>query len=107
MALEMTIRVTADHIKLGKPEECTKCPVALAILDAFPAGTEALVNQDWATVKRGPDDQFLDAELPQPAREFISAFDQPSEWIGPSPVRPFEFQVTWLTLEEQREAEIL
>jgi hypothetical protein len=105
--ITQTIRVTAGHIRRGKPEECSKCPVALAILDGFPEVTEVIVNQEWATVKRGEADPFLDAEMPLAAREFISAFDQPSLWIGPSPVKPFEFEVTWLTVEEQEEMGIL
>jgi hypothetical protein len=110
MSLPMTICVTAEHIAKGKPEQCSKCPIALAILAAFPVLASVAVNPEWASVERvagdDPDVLFLDAELPQAARDFIAAFDQPSEWHGPSPVHPFEFEVTWKTWAEQQEAEV-
>jgi hypothetical protein len=93
--ITQTIRVTAEHIRLGKPEQCTSCPIALAILDAFPGITGVAVNPGWATAYRGDDDPVLDAFLPKEASQFIDDFDDLL------PVTPFEFQVTWLTAEEE------
>src|SRR6267154_1413791 len=95
MALEMTIRVTADYIIKGRPEQCSKCPIALAILDAFPGITGVAVNPGWATAWRGDDDPVLDAYLPKEASQFVDDFD------GLMPVTPFEFALTWRTAEEQ------
>jgi hypothetical protein len=95
--ITQTIRVTAEHIRRGTRDACTKCPVALAILAT--AGIRSVrVHPDEVTVRRGPDGLFLSADLPQDARDFIDAFDA----SGPGAVQPFEFTVTWRTNEERR-----
>jgi hypothetical protein len=96
--ITQTIHVTDVHIRLGTPQQCFTCPIALAILAANPGAMNASVWSDTAELVRSvPGEPALEADLPQEARDFITAFDQPSEWIGPSPVKPFSFEITWLT----------
>lgn len=104
--ITQTIRVTAEHIKRGVPELCGSCPIALAIWDAWPrTGTVSVladvsVLAEIAMVTTIGDTAILCAGLPAAAQHFVAAFDQPDQWIGPSPVKPFEFEVTWLTPDE-------
>jgi hypothetical protein len=98
--ITQTIRVTDVHIRLGTPANCGLCPVALAIQAANPGATLVSVWADTAELVRSFDEPALEADLPQAAQDFVTAFDTPHKWIGPSPVKPFSFEITWLSPAE-------
>jgi hypothetical protein len=77
----MLIRVTEEHIKAGKPDNCRFCPIAIAI-------TEALEHKYIVVVK--PKLCYTCGRvfaLPEIARNFIRSFD-----LGKH-VEPFEFEL--------------
>lgn len=78
----MRVKVTEDHIRLGRPGLPCYCPVALAIIEAV--GFEARVHGDYVHF---PDIDDLCVDLPRRARKFISDFDDRAQ------VRPFSFQI--------------
>ena len=84
----MKIYVTQEHINRGKKKSCNKCPVALAILDAFPdarsvdADTDTLSWSDNRSYYRG-NKEF--AITPRSVYRFICRFDAGKE------VKPFAF----------------
>jgi hypothetical protein len=79
------VRVTAGHIKAGKPGKCGECPVALAVADTFPAAAFASVCPDHLAMLL--DDKLVRTPTPMRAAVFIRAFD------AGDPVEPFEFTV--------------
>ena len=81
------VRVTSEHIKHGEPDDCGKCPVALALLDAIPYATDVAVDHDELTV--WVPGHMWQASTPPAAQLFIAEFD------NFEPVAPFDFTVTW------------
>jgi hypothetical protein len=98
--LTQTISVTASHIAIGKPGSCRSCPITHAIYAVNPQALEVAVWPDAAEMTRAAGEPVLEAGLPQEARDFIAALDTPGLWTGPSPVKPFSFEVTWLSPAE-------
>jgi hypothetical protein len=82
-----TVSVTAEHIARGVRSDCSSCPVALAVMDIFPA---KLCIVTWDHVYVYPDEDTYssyiagDADLAQGPDEvwqhsgsnFINRFDQ-------------------------------
>ena len=81
------VSVTAEHIAAGMPGSCSHCPIALALIDAFPE-TDIFVNgatfdiQPW-----GGDQTRLNA--PAGIEDFIARFDE--DGFG----EPFTFTVDY------------
>jgi hypothetical protein len=84
-----TINVTAEHIARGEPENCERCPVALAIMDALPGAGVPEVGPSQVTF-RVADDKWADIDLPQAAGDFIETFDG-----GTADVEPFTFDLDY------------
>lgn len=90
----LTIQVTAEHIKEGQRANCTKCPIALALLEAVkparwvsvgPLLLFALPQEPW---------YYRAAEFPTYVQEFISDFD------AGLPVEPIMFEATFVRAGE-------
>lgn len=84
----MKIRVTKEHIKKGKPEACSSCPVALALKEAFPEAHHTMAGPSQLGLM--DEDQGFTRlwDTPLIVREFITRFD------SNKPVEPFEFELT-------------
>jgi hypothetical protein len=78
------ITVTAQHIAEGVRESCVRCPVALAIADAFP-GVPFWVGSAHFFLE----EEEVEIDLPADAKEFISSFDDSR------PVEPFSFTLDY------------
>ena len=78
----MKISITAEHIKNGKRNSCTDCPVALALLEK---NYDAYVSCRKLTVRKTPADYHQPLYVPQTVRTFINNFD------GGLEVFPFSF----------------
>lgn len=77
----MVIRVGRDHIKAGKQESSSHCPIAIAFHDA-----------GFKAARVGPDcywisGSLMSRDLPENAKTFIEDFDE-----GRS-VKPFKFTI--------------
>jgi hypothetical protein len=79
----MTINVTQDHIDNGKKGTANRCPIALAIKDAF--GPAVRVYVSITAYQIGP---VKDRPLPPEAITFIQKYDRGST------VKPFSFEIT-------------
>lgn len=64
----MNISVTQEHINRGVTNDCGKCPVALALSDAFPSQT---ITVEYLKIHIGA----MWIETPDPVREFLPNFD--------------------------------
>jgi hypothetical protein len=84
-----TIRVTADHIKRGEPQDSEKCPIALAMKEQRGDYVDVDGCHAWYHPP-GNDGGALTADLPEEARKFVDRFDHGDETAG-----PFEFTVEW------------
>jgi len=87
----VTIGITKEHIAKGFPENCTKCPVALAICEItnhniIPKISEVEVS--WLNAKTGS--TFSSSVLPDAAQNFIRDFDAADPIDR---VQPFEFKL--------------
>jgi hypothetical protein len=74
--------VTTEHIERGEPENCERCPVALAIMDALPAAGVPSVGPSEVAF-RVADDMWTDVHLPPEVSDFIESFDGGATDIGP------------------------
>jgi hypothetical protein len=83
------ISVTAEHIAEGIREDCERCPVALAIADAFPDLTYVRVGPDNIGVQRGVGEFQTLLAVPPDAQNFIWDFDD-----GATP-DPFTFDLNY------------
>ena len=73
-----TINVTAEHIARGERENCERCPVALAIRDAFPDLAYIEVAPEGIGIgPPGADIYGIEAhiDVPREVQEFIWDFD--------------------------------
>jgi len=84
------VNVTEAAIKAGIAQNSCHCPITRAINEQYPELKRVIV--DWATIR------FTDTDnaryiyfTPNPAKDFISAFDQGV------PVKPFSFTVRMAT----------
>ena len=84
------ITVTAQHIAAGVREDCENCPIALAILEAFPGVGYVAVGPGTCTIAPadGPTGA-TDVDLPESALNFIWDFDD-----GGHP-KPFTFTLDY------------
>ena len=87
----MRIEVTQEDIDAGEADNCTECPVALAIRRACSGMAlvhydEVMLGQEWYP-------------LPPEAREFILAFDLVHllpDFADDRPPAPFAFEIEGL-----------
>lgn len=70
---KLTIRVTQNHIDKGRPEDCGRCPVALAVLDALPDVRRVYVDGDIISVRYARKDHVY--WCPIEVANFVSDFD--------------------------------
>ena len=82
------ITVTMQHIAAGVRDNCEQCPVALAIMKAFPDACCVAVGPDTCTIET-PGGGKADVELPESALRFIWDFDDGAA------VQPFTFTVDY------------
>jgi hypothetical protein len=85
------IRVTAGHITRGVPQNCGRCPIALAIRDAWGLSTVEVIA-DINELIVYPGGLFFRTETPSDVAAFMNAYDND----GPDYVAPFEFAVEWI-----------
>jgi hypothetical protein len=78
-----TVSVTAEHITKGFARDCERCPVALAIRDAFPAVAHVTVTGLY--VRMG----IREHEMPAEVQQFTWAFDTGQ------PIEPFTFELDY------------
>lgn len=82
------IRVNPEHIDAGEPDNCEKCPIALAVLEQF-GDKLAWIEVSEAEISLHTPGTEYAADPPAEAVEFITRFD------NCDPVQPFEFTVEW------------
>lgn len=85
----MKIKVTQEHLDAGKAEDCFRCPVALAVYDAFPDATRVLVTGMSVHVTLGQ--WRYTAQLLSDVTKFICGFDTGNI------MKPFEFEMEFWT----------
>jgi len=79
----LKVRVTREHIKMGKRVTLTMCPIALALKPLYP---EVSVDSYHIRLKRFTNTKpSVEVTTPRKASEFVQAFD------GNLPVKPFTF----------------
>lgn len=81
------IAVTRKHINKGDRGECTSCPVALALLDAFPEAKRVSVDQDDLVVTY-PNGSAKSYCVPRSVSRFINKFDNQGRVA-----QPFRFKL--------------
>jgi hypothetical protein len=81
------VSVTAEHIAAGIPRDCRECPIAVALLAAFPDAIRVDVDPEAARLY-APEGHYR-AAVPPEATVFIVAFDDEL------PVEPFAFNLIW------------
>lgn len=77
----MTVDVTAEHIKKGKPRSCSRCPVGWAIRGAVPGGVLVNAIPGYISMAGGP------FKMPESVVEFVHRFD------AGEPVEPISFEL--------------
>jgi hypothetical protein len=78
------VPVTEEHIAAGRPASTAECPIALAVLQAFPGLEGVLVCHDDAHAWRGEGGVREEWVWRHDGRAFTSEFDQGfpvSPWI--------------------------
>jgi hypothetical protein len=81
------INVTEAHLTEGVRSSCSRCPVALAIADAFPGADVWVGGASFdITFENG---EPVDVDLPSEAEDFIGRFDE--DGYG----EPFTFTVDY------------
>jgi hypothetical protein len=87
------VRVTPAHIERGVVQDCERCPVALAVINAlgdlFTEGSVVDVDIYSIVFWPAPGGDACIAMTPDVAADFISAYDDLGD------VGPFEFTLTW------------
>jgi len=82
-----TVSVTAGHLSLGIPGDCGKCPVALAIEDAFPHAIGVSVGDRYISMcSEGAPELLI---IPESVRALIADIDTGT------PVDPFTFELDY------------
>jgi len=112
----MKIQVKEEHIKKGRPEDCEKCAVALAVKDSLKADSVSVTTDcdenieisawfDKLGYKEQKDIIIMDSDQIQ-VNHFVEDFDSHYEWdyllfksinIGhdKNGLEPFEFEVNY------------
>jgi hypothetical protein len=83
----ITVRVSQDHINRGISGNCERCPVALALLEAFPEAKSVGVDADLIEIYYQGTVDSDEFGTPEAAAVFISNFDD--NIVG----EPFEFEL--------------
>lgn len=86
--MNVVIEVTQKDIDAGVKKDCNKCPIALAMLRAFPEAAKVCVDGDCLTVFVN-DREMLEATTTEEAYSFIERFD--SGDLPEVKVEPFTF----------------
>lgn len=73
--MKLTIQITADDIAQGMPDNCSACPVALAVNRALHGWWASSVGKLYVTIVRGRHHEPKMADLPTDLMAFIRAFD--------------------------------
>lgn len=89
MNQNILLNVTQDHINRGKRQDCSACPIALALMDQFP-GAEVEVSGVGILIKKRLKDYKKYWSNPETAK-FISTFDYGF------PVKPFSCKLVEIT----------
>lgn len=89
----MRIDVTQEDILAGTRNDCTACPIALAVRPFLPAGWQVYVR---ATSGMYDEHGILVAtfRLPKDAVGFIEVFDASELYQAKTPVEPFSFNLS-------------
>lgn len=82
------VSVTATDIALGVQEDCSQCPIALAIEAA--SGSNVTVSVSPWDIHAYGDNRAWEAATPEAAAEFIRRFDHGHKVV------PFDFTLTWM-----------
>lgn len=77
----MLIRVKQEHIDKGKPNNCIRCPIALALYDQVPFKYGIYVMGFGIVI------DSVTYKLPTKIKQFIEDFDKLLD------VNPFEFEL--------------
>ena len=81
---KVKIQVTQEHIEHGIPNNCSCCPIALAVQEVFP---RQIVEVGQFDLTVGGTKRHLEYELPEEASDFVEQFDMGHY------VRPFDFEL--------------
>ena len=85
MTKTKTIKVTADHIARGIKKDCSRCPVALSLMDCLGAGSVTVWHsQIHLSCANG---YPLTFKTPRSVKRFMKAFDA-MKLVG-----PFNFKI--------------
>ena len=88
---KLHVKVEDYHIKTGTPRVNCACPISLAVTPLLPAGSKAIIGDDWWAIETGfsrKDGPFM--LLPKVAVEFVEKFDKGKK------VEPFEFDLEFV-----------
>lgn len=85
--MKTTIHVTTEDIVQGEPENCYKCPIALAAHRVFPSAGYVVVTTDEIVLYTVTHKPFHYDNLPAIGREFVRRFDEGDQ------VDPFDFEL--------------
>ena len=88
--MRRVVKVTQADIARGVQDNCMECPIALAIIKAFPvcAHLHIEVMIDCVRIAEPFDVDSLEVKLPRTVSAFIASFD------NGRPVEPFEFAIS-------------
>ncbi len=81
--LTITVKVTAQHIDTGVPNNCHGCPIVLALAAVLPPGCSDIEAGYGRVGFEDPDGVEQWAEMPKEGWQFIGLFDTGR------PVEPF------------------
>jgi hypothetical protein len=83
-----TVKVTDEHIRLGRRTNCYKCPIALALMELFPDKTVEVGGTEGYLRDPNNGRYIKKFELPHIAQMFIYQY-----YKGFSGFGPIEFEV--------------
>lgn len=81
----MIIHVTQKHVNKGKSQDCTQCPIALAIREQ--AHLPIQVYRE--SFQKGDGRDMIVTKTPRSVYKFVRAFDGYSN----APIKPFNFRL--------------
>lgn len=83
---KITVNVTQEDIDNGEPDDCSECPVALAIWRELPLFRGVRVNRDGIYLV-DMDNRVYERDFPHGVLNFIGLFDEGGY------VEPFSFEL--------------
>lgn len=99
MLVTRTVHITQDHINQGRPTDCSKCPGALAIKDAFPEVGPVAVYIHAGIHIYDQTGSTLVSYYPTPEvlKTFISYFDKTGKYgdMSLADIAPICFDLTF------------